>query len=61
MILRNIILQKKLSNLLILDFQLLTYQKSSNQPFEDEDGSLIFNGMIYNYIELKELLKKEKN
>lgn len=39
---------------------IIDLSKESNQPFEDEDGSLIFNGMIYNYIELKELLKKKK-
>ena len=27
--------------------------KNSNQPFFDDEGSIIFNGMIYNYIELK--------
>ena len=32
--------------------------KSSNQPFEDEDGIIIFNGMIYNFLELKNDLKK---
>tara|TARA_B100001057_G_scaffold221234_1_gene221633 strand:- start:426 stop:2288 length:1863 start_codon:yes stop_codon:yes gene_type:complete len=32
----------------------------SNQPFKDEDGILIFNGSIYNYLELKrEMLKKK--
>lgn len=32
----------------------------SNQPFQDEDGILIFNGSIYNYIELREELLKKK-
>jgi len=31
--------------------------KNSNQPFKDNEGSLIFNGMIYNYLELKKKLK----
>ncbi len=33
--------------------------KSSNQPFEDEEGIIIFNGMIYNYLELKKELINE--
>ena len=32
----------------------------SNQPFEDEHGILIFNGEIYNYLELKKNLLKKK-
>ncbi len=32
----------------------------SNQPFQDENGILIFNGSIYNYIELREELLKKK-
>ena len=27
--------------------------KNSNQPFEDENGILTFNGEIYNFVELK--------
>ena len=30
---------------------------NTSQPFSDAKGSLIFNGMIYNYLELKEHLK----
>ena len=33
----------------------------SNQPFKDEDGILIFNGSIYNYLELKREMLKKKN
>ncbi len=32
----------------------------SNQPFEDENGVLSFNGEIYNYLELKKKLEKQK-
>ena len=34
-------------------------KKKSSQPFSDNNGTIIFNGMIYNYVELKKhLLKK---
>jgi asparagine synthase (glutamine-hydrolysing) len=33
--------------------------KKSNQPMEDENGLLTFNGEIYNYIELKNSLKQK--
>ena len=33
---------------------------SSNQPMEDQNGILSFNGEIYNYIELKNKLGKYK-
>ena len=32
----------------------------SNQPFEDENGILSFNGEIYNYLDLKKDLKNKK-
>ncbi len=34
-------------------------KRKSSQPFSDENGTLIFNGMIYNYIELKKDLEKK--
>ena len=34
--------------------------KRSSQPFKDKDGILIFNGAIYNYLELKHELKQKK-
>ena len=33
----------------------------AKQPSYDKNHMLIFNGEIYNYFELKELLKKKKN
>ena len=44
------------SRLSIID----TFQRS-NQPFEDENGILSYNGEIYNYLELKKDLLKKKN
>ena len=38
---------------------IIDINKRSNQPFEDENGILIFNGEIYNYIEIKKKLKKK--
>jgi len=38
---------------------IIDIDKRSNQPFEDENGILIFNGEIYNYIEIKKELKKK--
>ena len=35
---------------------IIDLNKNANQPFVDNEGSLIFNGMIYNYIELKKKL-----
>lgn len=32
---------------------------SSNQPFEDENGILSFNGEIYNYLELRKILQQK--
>jgi asparagine synthase (glutamine-hydrolysing) len=43
------------SRLSIID----TFERS-NQPFEDENGILSFNGEIYNYLELKKDLLKKK-
>ena len=38
---------------------IIDLQNSSNQPFRFKDYSIIFNGEIYNYLELKkELLDK---
>ena len=36
---------------------IIDLKRNSNQPIEDENGLLIFNGMIYNYIELRKKLK----
>ena len=34
-------------------------KERSDQPMEDETGVLAFNGMIYNYLEIKKTLKKK--
>ena len=31
----------------------------SNQPMKDNEGLLIFNGMIYNYLEIKKILQNQ--
>ena len=41
------------TRLLIIDLN-----ENSNQPFKDNTGSIVFNGMIYNYLELRKHLKK---
>ncbi len=51
--------QKKL-NFLHTRLSIIDPNKRSNQPFRDEDGILIFNGMIYNYIQIREDLIKKK-
>ena len=33
---------------------------NSSQPFNDEESSIVFNGMIYNYIEIRKKLLKKK-
>ena len=37
---------------------IIDLKDQSNQPFEDEKYILIYNGEIYNYLEIKEDLKK---
>jgi len=38
---------------------IIDLEQRSNQPYEDENYSIIFNGEIYNYIEIKADLKKK--
>ncbi len=38
---------------------IIDIDKRSNQPFEDDEGILIFNGEIYNYLEIKDNLIKK--
>ena len=32
----------------------------SNQPFKDSEGMIVFNGMIYNFLEIRKKLLKKK-
>ena len=54
----NKIKNKKSILLVHTRLSIVDLSKNSSQPFSDAKGSLIFNGMIYNYLELKEHLKK---
>ena len=49
----------KIIHLIHTRLSIIDLQEKSNQPLEDEHGTIIFNGMIYNYLELKDLLKKK--
>jgi len=52
--------KKKNINLYLLHSRLniIDLNERSNQPFQIQDYSLIFNGEIYNYLEIRSLLKK---
>ncbi len=39
---------------------IIDLNKSSNQPMESKNISLVYNGMLYNYIELRKELEKKK-
>ena len=50
---------KKINYLLCSSrLSIIDINKRSNQPLEDENGVLVFNGEIYNYLEIKNELKK---
>ena len=55
----NKIKNKKSILLIHTRLSIVDLSKNSSQPFSDEKGSLIFNGMIYNYLELKKHLKEQ--
>ena len=38
--------------------KILDRSPKANQPMVDENGVLVFNGLIYNYLELRNKLKK---
>ena len=49
-------------NLLHTRLAIIDLDKRSNQPFTDGDLTIIFNGEIYNYLEIKKkILLKKKN
>ena len=52
----------KKKNLLFIHTRLsiIDLNKSSDQPLSDNEGILIFNGMIYNFLELRKMLKKKR-
>lgn len=48
-------------NLLHTRLSIIDLDKRSNQPFTDGDLTIVFNGEIYNYIELRrKILNKKK-
>jgi asparagine synthase (glutamine-hydrolysing) len=53
---------KNKKNLLLIHTRLsiIDLNENSNQPFSDEEGIIVFNGMIYNFLELRKLLKKKR-
>jgi asparagine synthase (glutamine-hydrolysing) len=51
--------QSKILNFLHTRLSIIDPKLRSGQPFQDEQGILIFNGMIYNYRTIKEKLKKK--
>ena len=55
----NFIIKNKNVGLLHSRLNIIDINKRSNQPFFFGDYVLIFNGEIYNYIELREFLKKK--
>ena len=57
---KKINVNNKILNFLHSRISVFDPHPRSNQPFQDENGILIFNGSIYNYLELKkEMLKKK--
>ena len=55
------ILHDKNFSILFRRLSILDLSSNSNQPFESSDKKkLVFNGEIYNYLELKNILKKYK-
>ena len=56
------ILHKQNYSLLFRRLEIIDLNKRSSQPFSSEDNkiNLVFNGEIYNYLELKNYLEKKK-
>jgi len=59
----NGVFSKRIKNKKILfihsRLSIIDLNKNSNQPMLDENGVLIFNGMIYNYLELRKFLESK--
>ncbi len=53
----SVILRKKKLALIHRRLSIIDLDKRSNQPMKYEDSILIFNGEIYNYIEVRKILK----
>ena len=53
----NLNFEKQNLSLLHSRLAIIDPQSRSNQPFKDKNGIIIFNGMIYNYLEIKKKLE----
>ena len=50
---------KKAAIILHSRLAIIDPKERSDQPMEDQIGVLSFNGMIYNYLEIKKILQKK--
>lgn len=55
----KLLLKKKKLHLLHSRLSIIDPHKRSNQPFQDDEGVIIFNGMIYNYLYIKKKLRSK--
>ena len=53
----SLVLKKKKLHLLHSRLSIIDPHKRSDQPFQDDEGVVIFNGMIYNYLYVKKDLQ----
>ena len=58
---KNLIINhdKKAAMILHSRLAIIDPKERSDQPMEDQLGILSFNGMIYNYLEIKKILKRK--
>ena len=54
----TILITKKFLNLNHTRLSIIDPTETANQPLMDDKGIIVFNGMIYNYLEVKKKLEK---